>query len=447
MTANLLPGRFGQMTRLPTTVHLFRLSAAVCLLLPWFLLHVPAAVEIGIDIIAVGFLLRSAIERHWAWLSHGWVPVGLAWWAWLLLCTALNAGQESWSALPQSAAVVRFLVFAAALEHWVLDREAVRRWFGWSLGLATLYLAAQTILQFATGHNLFGAPRSVDGELTGPFTKPRAGPSYVRMLFPVLVPAGCGLLARRGCGLLARRGWGARLAAVALFAAAVSVVVLIGQRMPVLLTLLGLVLMAGLLPRLRGPVLVALVAGAALIAASAVVAPPTFYRLVTKFSRQMEDWPDSHYGQITARSLAITGQNPIIGRGYDGFESGCALPRYFEGWHWPGGAAANDGGGAAMCVTHPHSLYLQAMTDAGLPGLLLFCALVAAWLARLGAGLLRNPRPVRIGLFIAAVIQLFPIASTSPLISIPIGGWFFVLLGFGLAEARYALENPATVRL
>ncbi len=408
--------------------HLTNASLGCALLLPWLLLHFLAGVEIAIDVIAISFLVRSAIAHNWAWLSETWVRIGLAWWAWLLLCTLLNLPEQPAANLVQAAAVLRFLVFVAALEQWTLADSQPRTWFFWSLAAATLYVALQTLLQFATGHNLFGDPRSGDGELTGPFRKPRAGPSFVRMLFPVLVPAGCAALARPGRGAL--------LAAIVVFAAALAVVVLIGQRMPVLLGAFGLLLMALLLPRLRAPVIVALVAGGALIAASAVVSPPTFYRLVTKFSHQMEDWPDSHYGQITARSLAITGQSPIIGRGYDGFASGCALPRYFEGWHWPGHPTADQGGGAAMCVTHPHSFYLQAMTDAGLPGLILFSALVAVWLWRIGRGLLPNGSPYRVGLFVAAIIQFFPIASTSPIISIPIGAWCFLLLGVALAEAR-----------
>ena len=88
-----------------------------------------------------------------------------------------------------------------------------------------------------------------------------------------------------------------------------------------------------------------------------------------------------------------------------------------------------------MCVTHPHNHYLQALTDGGVPGLVLFCGLVGVWLAQLARGLWRDPEPLRVGLFVAALIQEWPVASTSPLVSLPIGGWFFLLLGLGLALA------------
>jgi len=404
------------------------LSLGLVLLFPWFLLHARAVAEVAIDLVSAGFLLRCASVRQWGWLRQDWVPVALAWWGWLVLCTLL-AGQDG-AAVLQALLVARLLIFVAALEHWTLADRPARRWLLGSLIAATLYVAAQTLLQFATGRNLYGVPRSPDGELTGPFTKPRAAPTFVRMLFPALLPP--------VGALLARPGWRPWLGGVALFAGGAVVVVLIGQRMPVLLAGLGLLVTALLLPRLRGPVAVALVAGGALIAASAVVSPPTFCRLVTKFSRQVGDFADSPYGQIAERAVAIAEQHPLTGRGYDGFRTGCPQPRYFQGWHLPGEPAQTDGGGAGVCVTHPHNHYLQALTDAGLPGLALFCALVGVWLYRLGQGLLRDPDPLRVGLFVAALIQEWPVASTSPLTSLPIGGWFLLLLGFGLAQARAA---------
>ena len=96
------------------------------------------------------------------------------------------------------------------------------------------------------------------------------------------------------------------------------------------------------------------------------------------------------------------------------------------------------GGALDGCNIHPHNHYLQAATDAGLPGLVLFCAMVLAWLAPLARGLWTRPSPVRVGLFASALIAQWPLASTSSAFAIEIGGIFFVLLGWGLAEARAA---------
>jgi O-antigen ligase len=239
--------------------------------------------------------------------------------------------------------------------------------------------------------------------------------------------------------LLARRRPNTTLGAYALLLAGMCIVVLIGQRMPVMLTGLGLLICALLLRRLRPVVLVAGVVALGLVAATVVVSPPTYHRLVLKFSDQMDHFSTSQYGQLYARALEIGEQHPIIGRGFDGFRVFCPDPRYFRA-SFDGRQA--DGGGAVICAQHPHNFYAQALDEGGFPGLLLFIALGVAWLWPLARGLLENPVPLRVGLFASIVIQLWPLASTSAFTSMPMGGWFFLLLGWGLAEARYAANGP-----
>jgi O-antigen ligase len=128
-------------------------------------------------------------------------------------------------------------------------------------------------------------------------------------------------------------------------------------------------------------------------------------------------------------------QHPWTGRGYDGFRTGCPLPRYGEASLE---AARAHFGVRDVCAPHPHNFYLQALTDGGVPGLILFFGLALAWMIPLGRGLWRAPTPVRVGLFASVLIQLWPVASTSSFFSMPMGGWFFLLLGWGLAESQAA---------
>ncbi len=414
------------MDRTGVTVALDRAVGIAVLALPPFLLHGRGIADGLIVVIAALFLARSAAARNWAWLRRGWVGVAAAWWGWLVLCSAL-AGPAS---LLQAVGVGRYLLLVAALEHWALHDARVRRWLLRLVQLAAAYIALQSLVQFAAGRNLFGHPRGADGELTGPYENPRAGAPLSRLLFPALLPPVARML---------DRGWW--LAGAALAGGAVGITVLIGQRMPLLLTLLGLLVTALLLPRLRPVALSALVAAGLLLAAASVVSPPAFARLVTKFSTQMAGFPDSHYGQIAARAVAVARANPVTGLGFDGFRRGCADPEYFQGWK------GGEGGGAGICVQHPHNFYLQAAVEGGVPGLLLFSALALAWLRALGRGLRRGSRgranPLRAGLFVAALLHLWPAASTSAFTSMPLSSWFFLLLGLGLAEAADYMQRPS----
>ena len=398
-----------------------RTGVGLTLLLPLFLLHGRGLAEAVVIILNALFLARSTVLQDFTWLRTPWLRIALAWWAWLILCSATQGAEP----LAQAVGAGRFLLLVAALEAWTLRNSAVRLWLARLLRWSALYLAAQSLLQFATGRNLFGYPRGADGELTGPYKNPRAGAPLSRLLFPAVIPT-----MLHGLG----KGGGRAVIAALLLPAAVAVMVLIGQRMPLLLVIMGLFFTALFLPGLRGVVLIAAALTGLLLGATSVVSPPTFNRLVTKFSAQMEHFPSSHYGQIAARAIEIVKAKPILGAGFDGFRRDCENPTYFHGWD------GGDGGGAAMCVQHPHNIYLQALVEGGILGLLLFTALCAAWLHCLFRGLWHDPAPLRVGLFVAALIYLWPIASTTAFTSMPLSGWFFVLLGLGLAETKHYIN-------
>jgi O-antigen ligase len=413
-----------------TLSRLDRVALIATLLTVPMLLHAHAFAEATMGVASACFVIRCAVARDWHWLRGAWVRIGLGWWGWVVLCSAplpaFGLGLGGGASLIQAILTLRFLLFVAALEYAVLRAPGARHWLQGLIAASAVYIAIHSLFQAVTGYNLYGQRRGGDGELTGPFGKPRAGPPESRILFPALVPP--------VANLLARPGWRSTVGAYALLLAGVGIMVLIGQRMPLLLTVLGLLVTALLLPKLRPVVLVACVAGGVLIAATVVVSPPTYYRLVLKFSGQMDDFPSSAYGEIYTRALEIARQHPIFGRGYDGFRTGCPMPRYFR--PTLDGRIA-DGGGAKNCASHPHNFFMEALDNGGLPGLALFSALSLAWLWPLARGLRRSRDPLRVGLFASVFIQVWPIASTSAFTSMPMGGWFFLLLGWALAEARW----------
>ena len=378
-----------------------RVGVFLVLILPVFLLHGRAPADVTLGLIDALFLVQSVWRREWAWLRVGWVRLAGLWWGWLVLCSVRTD-------LGQALGVVRFPLLAAALGYWVFRQGWVRDWVARLLRWSVVYIGVQCLAQFATGHNLFGWPKGAAGELTGPFTKPRAGPVLSRILFPALL-------------VWSRTRWRALAAMVG----AVVLMTLVAQRMPLLLTFFGLGLTGLLVRRFRMAAVGAGVAAAVLLAALPVVSPSAAQRVLTQFSKQMSDFADNHYGEIAARSVAMIEAHPIVGTGFDGFRRLCDDPAYFQGWH------GDDGGGAAICVQHPHNFYMQAAVEGGVPGVLLFAALAVSWLVALGRGMRGDA--LRTGLFIAAAIHLWPIAGNTDWVAMPLAGYFFVQLGLGLA--------------
>jgi O-antigen ligase len=394
-------------------------------LLPIFLLHARALAEIAIAIADLAFLWQMAATRSWRWLLAPEALPGLLYWAWQAVCSLPGHAAGGMPAFIQALASLRWFLLVPALGRVVLAESAARAWLTRVLAACVLYIGANCWLQQLTGVDMWGLRRWADGSLTGPFYEPRASAPLVRMLFPVLLPP-----------VLRAKP----LAAAALLLLAVVTMVLIGQRMPLLLLLLGLAATALLLRRLRPLALAALVLVPMLVGATAVVSPPAFTRLVTRFSRTMVDFPDSPYGSLYLRSLAMAENHPVLGWGFDGFRHACGDPVNFGAFPALGQHLA-DGGGAHICNIHPHNIYLEALTNAGLPGLALFAAASLAWLLVLGRGLGARQDALRTGVFVACLVHLWPIASTGSAFDLYTSGIFFMLAGLGVALGR-AERNP-----
>src|SRR6185312_11803523 len=140
-----------------------------------------------------------------------------------------------------------------------------------------------------------------------------------------------------------------------------------------------------LIRQLRLAIAIVILAGAAIIAATPVLSPPAYAKLVLKFAEQMSHFWQSAYGLMFTRATVMAELNPWLGLGFDGFRDFCAEPRYDLGIAWLH-VAATDATNPVACSIHPHNYYLLIATNAGLPGLALFIALVIAWLRRMWPG-------------------------------------------------------------
>lgn len=407
--------------------HGTRAAVIAVALLPLLLIFARPVAHGVIAAVALGFVLRCTLARDFSSAWQGWFLAALGYWAWLVVST-LAAGAET-ERIMAALAWIRLPLAVLALGSWVLADAEARRWLLHGTGLAVLVVAVEVWLQLLFGRGITGAKRWLGAELTGPFDRPRAGPYLVMAMWaPLFAAAG---------PWLARPDLMRRIAAWALFALALATLVFIGQRIAFVYGVFGLMIAALLLPTMRRPVIAALLAGGLVLAAASVVAPAAFNRLVVQFSQQLLTFPESHYGQILARALEMARRHPVLGLGESSFEANCRDPAFHVGW-----APGSDGGGAGICTTHAHNHYLQALVDAGWPGLLMFTAMIALLLLVLGRGLLRRPEPLGVALFIATFLPMWPVASSANFASLPWAGLWMLAAGWGLAEARAAGSRP-----
>ncbi|WP_342628685.1 O-antigen ligase family protein [Nguyenibacter vanlangensis] len=403
---------------------LWWIALALTMALPLFQLRGRAIGDGIMSAVGILFLVQCRIERAGTWWRRGWFPFALAFCGLAVLSSLLHGSRH---AVGEAAVLVRFFLFAAALEHWVLRGAAARRRLGTVLGLVAAWLVVECWQQYLLGHNLLGYPRWPDGALTGPFYEPRAATPLLMTAFAGAMPV--------ALRWMTARGWPWRAAGAAIVMLLVLTMVLIGQRMPALLFGLGLALTALFVRWARLPVLLAAVAGGVGLALLPVLSPPAYAKLVVHFLQQIRHFSDSAYGQIYIRAAAIVRDHPWLGLGADGFRDFCADPAYVHGVRLFG-LDLPARGAAEGCNIHPHNIYLEVATTAGLPGLACFMAMAALWLGRMIRALDPGAAPQQAMLCVICCVVLWPVASSSALFSARTAGWIFLLVGWGLAAAR-----------
>ncbi len=400
-----------------------RVAVVAALLLPFFLFYGRAVADALIVTVDVLFLARCMMRSQWDWARQVWVWLAGALWLWQLAASIVTGPEHS--AL-EALVMLRLPLLVAALQDWVLAGPRARKAMWWVvLGLA-VWTASQCWEQILTARNLMGFPRWGDGALTGPFYKPRAGEIFLYVALPGLMPVVLRLISA-GRRL---RAWGLGLAVLL---GTETTMVLIGQRMPNLLFLLGLCITGLLVRRFRAPLLIAAVVAVAAVAALPVISPPTFGKLVMETARQVPHFIASPYGQLYTRASVMIAAHPWMGFGFEGFKDFCGQSRYLHGW--PGLGIPDAVNVAWGCNLHPHNYYLQIGTMAGLPGLALFVALVVLWLRRMGRALRPQADAVQAMVFVTVCVIYWPLASTSGLFTLDTAGWVFLMTGWGLAAS------------
>jgi O-antigen ligase len=400
------------------------LAMGATMLLPVALLYARAIGDGVLTLIAVLFLAGHWAGGDWHWLRTKWTRLALLFWGWMLLCTVVSG---NWPAIGQALASLRFFLFAAALENMVLADAVARRRL-WYVVLATaLWIFVEVWQQYLLGVNVFGYPRWADGALTGPFRGPTAGSAYLSVFFPAFLPL-CFLLLRQPNIV-------GRILGIGVPVVAAATMILIGQRMPALLMAVGLCASGLLFRQFRLPLLLTFAISGLVLALTPILSPPTFEKLVVHFTDQVQHFWASPYGLIFARAVTMIQANPWMGLGWDGYRNGCMRPEYLSGVSW---LTVSDPASAVGCNLHPHNYWLQVATSAGLPGVVLFGSLVVVWLRRIAgaAGYLSNDR--RAALLISVFVSMWPVASATSLFTVPNAGWLFLMVGWGLAEARSA---------
>ena len=395
--------------------------------IPLLLVTGRAAADVAIFLVALLFLVRSIIVRDGSWLRATWVRIGLALWLWMLLISifAFDVRLSYIQATPW----LRFLLFAVALEAWVLNAVWMRR-LVISATTMLVFVAVDAWWQYFTGFDFFNHPRPSDTRLTGPFDDLRVGTYLVKLMFPALLG-----FAAWHAGKNTSASFKLFLGGSALLV--IGAVFVSGERMAFLLLMLGLCLAAVLQKgALRAAVAGVLVLGAVGVGGVAVMDRAMLERQFMSVVATLSVFRDSPYGELWRSALHLGSERLLTGVGMKNFRVACdnpeiGLPVEVE----------------LRCGTHPHNLYLEWFAESGIPGLILFLSMLAALAGRLWRGWqTESSRAWMLGPMIAAIIQLWPIATTASFFSNWSGVLIWLAIGWTLAAARVGQQQESVAR-
>jgi O-antigen ligase len=310
----------------------------------------------------------------------------------------------------------RFILFGAALQHWLLVEPKTRRTLLLVLGAVLAFVALDTLLQFATGRDLFGHGYEAK-RLTGPFGDKVPGTFLAKTCFPVL-----------GLALALTAAWQRRwrfaltLGLIMLLAVTVAVT---GERIALLSLGLGLLVFVLLLRDLRRPLLLAGTAAALLVAVTVAASPDLRARLFGHTAYDLQDFWGKRYGELFLRSVKVWQDAPLIGIGLRNFRLECAND------HFLARGPVED-----RCYTHPHHIYLEWLVESGVVGFAGFLLMLALWGRDVVLGLPRlgpEDYPIAVGALAALIVFLWPLRASMSFFSNWNATLFWLMLGIALA--------------
>lgn len=393
--------------------------------LPVLFVAGPSAADVALIGVALLFLARAYVGDAWQWLRTPWVALALGLWLYLIV---ISAAGGDWDALRTRALpFVRFIVFGAALHHWLFLDAAVRRVFLACLAAVVAFVAVDALIQFYAGRDIFGHPYE-NLRLSGPFGRNAVGAFLSRVGFPLLGLAFGWAAAARHPG-----SWAAAIAATLALGLTIT---LSGERGNLIMFGFGLFVLLMLLPGRRRFVLTAGVAAALVIGGTFLLSPNVFERHIGHTRADLEDFWDNRLGVLLMRGFEVWQESPVVGVGLKNFRNYCVNDDLR-----PIGPPEN------WCFMHPHQIYNEWLAETGLIGFAGFVALVALWARELVPGLRSRQADYALaaGACTAVLIFLWPLRPSMSFFSTWNAVLFWTMLGLALAVCapRPLTQRPA----
>lgn len=360
---------------------------------PGLLVLTRSGSEITLILIALMFLLASAIGGGWSWLKQPEIRILIILWIYMLAIAWITLVNPMES-LKASLIWGRFILFYAALRFWLLQtaNDLTRLY---TFGLVFISLAMMdTALQYVTGTDILG--RNLRGDrLTGPMSNPNIGNFLLKISLPMM-----GLMFYQ----ITRHGKRWQRIYAAMFTMALIFLVLVSGERSIALLMLLAIGVAGIILFVFNPPLRRRVLFGGLSIATLLVIITATQNIVQHrgqfLIQQLSDFWNTTYGQLYMAVYRLWQEYPLFGIGVKQFREAC--PTIMDKFN------------IVYCDIHPHNLYLEWLVSTGIIGFALFMLAMAIIVCRLLRTISLNGRSSILAAFSCAglVVLLFPLIVT-----------------------------------
>lgn len=300
---------------------------------------------------------------------------------------------------------IRFFLLFLFINHFYKNDQS---FLNKPIYILFILVILDTIFQYFVGHNILGFPKYDAIRLTSFFgDEPIVGSFLSKLFFPILVFF---IIKKKNHFLF-------------FFVLTITpvTILLTGERMPLLLCIMGLVLVYLLFYRNIKFLLIFFIS---IIISAFILNDHIKERYVETFEsivitkRVDEDLTSVDIYKKNFQSAYNVWQSDILfGSGYRGYRKNCK------------NFVAND---SASCSTHPHNIYLELLSDHGIFGLILFTIFITKSI------LISNKSNIFLVTFIMII---FPFATSQSIYSSYYGYLFFTVLSFLIASSNNYKKN------
>lgn len=393
-----------------------RLAHGLFIALPLLFIIGRAPADIAFSLIALLFLMRSAFGLGWDWLKTPWLRAALVFWGYLLLISAFAISPED--SYGRALPFLRFILFAAAVQHWLMVDHRTRQRFLLALALTVGFVMLDCLYQYVMGVDIFGKTAQGPNRLTGPFNNDVVGTFLAKVSLPLL-GWWFAWSAHRG-----HLSWSIG----GLLAVFIGLVILLsGERTALVSYAMGFGILVLAVRGIRWPLLIIGLAG--MIGLGTIIATDDdlHERFVSVTASDFQDFWNNRYGIIFVRAIEAWQQSPVTGVGLKNFRLTCESGNF-----------RHAGEIETWCFNHPHTPYLEVLSETGVIGLFLFLTMIVLILKEIIAGWRpsRPDFPLVAASAATLVMFLWPVMVSKSLFANWNAMLFWLTIALALAIAR-----------